>query len=134
MSGVARHSPARGRPASRLPLRLILGLALLHGCGHAASDESNGGLGAIDVAERVVERMEGIGKAVAGDVAIVVEDCDVKADGTCGESGEPPGQLATGVGGTTKLVDVVVGEAVDEAAGLVANVGECSGKRFKKCR
>ena len=130
MSGVAKHSPARGRPASRLPLRLILGLALLHGCGHAASDEANSGLGAIDVAERVVERMEGIGKAVDGDVRIGVLDCDVKVEGECGKSKA----LVADVGKSTEPAGEGAGDVVDEAAEIVANVGECSGKRFKKCR
>ena len=130
MSGVTKHSPARGRPASRLPLRLILGLVLLHGCGHAASDEANSGLGAIDVAERVVERMEGIGKAVDGDVRIVVVDCHVKVEGKCGESGP----TVTEVDKIAVPVDEGAGEVVNEAVTAIANVGECSGKRFKKCR
>ena len=130
MRGVSRHSPTRSRPASSVPFRLILGLALLHGCGHAASEETNGGLGEIDVAERVVERMEGIGRAVGGDVGIVVVDCDVKVEGKCRESGPP----VTEVGETTELIDEGAGEVVDEAAAALANVGECSGRRFKKCR
>lgn len=130
MSGVAKHSPARGRSASRLPLRLILGLALLHGCGHVASEDTNGGLGEIDVAERVVERMEGIGTAVDGDVRIVVLDCDGKVEGECGESKA----LVADVGKSTEPAGEGAGDAVDEAAEIVANVGECSGRRFKKCR
>ena len=130
MSGVAKHSPARGRPASRLPLRLILGLALLHGCGHAASDEANSGLEEIDVAERVADRMEGIGKVVAGDVRIVVVDCDGKVEGECAESKA----LVADIGKSNEPAGEGAGDAVDEAAEIAANVGECSGKRFKKCR
>ena len=129
MSGVAKHSPARGRPASRLSLRLILGLALLHGCGHVASDDANGRLG-IDVAERVVERMEGIGTSVDGDAGIIVVDCQVKVEGKCGESGPP----VTEIDKIAVPVDEGAGEVVDEAAAAIANVGDCSGKRFKKCR
>jgi len=110
--------------------RLILGLALLHGCGHVASEETNGGLGEFDAAGRVVERMEGVGTTVDGDVRIVVPDCDVKVEGKCGESQA----LVAEVGGSTESAGESAGDAVDEAAEIVANVGECSGKRFKKCR
>ena len=130
MRGVSSLSPARRRRASGAPFRLILGLALLHGCGHAASEETNGGLGEIEVAERVVERMEGIGTAVDGDVRIVVPDCDVRVEGKCGESKA----LVAEVGRSTESTGESAGDAVDEAAEIVANVGECSGRRFKKCR
>ena len=129
MKGVSSRSPARRRRASGAPFRLILGLALLHGCGHVASEDTNGGLGEIEVAERVVERVEGIGTAVDGDVRIVVPDCDGKVEGKCGESKAlaEAGKSAESAGGSA-------GDAVDVAAEIVANVGECSGKRFKKCR
>ena len=130
MRGVSSRSPARGRPASSAPFRLILGLALLHGCGHVAAEDTNGGLGEVDVAERVVERMEGIGTAVGGDVRIVVLDCDGKVEGECGESKA----LVADVGKSTEPAGEGAGDAVDEAAEIVANVGECSGRRFKKCR
>ena len=130
MRGVSSLSPGLRRRASGAPFRLILGLALLHGCGHAVSEETNGGLGEIEVAERVVERMEGIGTAVDGEVRIVVPDCDVKVEGKCGESKA----LVAEVGRSTTSAGESAGDAVDEAAEIVANVGECSGKRFKKCR
>lgn len=130
MRGGSSQSPARGRPASSALFRLILGLALLHGCAHVASEDTNGGLEEIDVAERVVERMEGIGTAVDGDVRIVVLDCDVKVEGECGESKA----LVAGVGKSTEPAGEGTDDAVDEAAEIAANVGECSGKRFKKCR
>ena len=82
------------------------------------------------MAERVVERMEGIGTAVDGDVRIVVLDCDGKVEGECGESKA----LVADVGKSTEPAGEGAGDAVDEAAEIVANVGECSGKRFKKCR
>ena len=130
MRGVSSQSSARGGRASSAPFRLILGLTLLYGCGHAASEETNGGLGEIEVAERVVERMEGIGTAVDGDVRIVALDCDVKVEGKCGESKA----LVAEAGRSTESAGEGAGDAVDEAAEIVANVGECSGKRFKKCR
>ena len=130
MRGVSSRSPARGRRASSVSFRLILGLALLHGCGHVASEETNGGLGEIDAAERVVERMEGDGTAVDGDVRIVVPDCDVKVEGKCGESTA----LVAEAGESTESAGESAGDAVDVAVEIVANVGECSGRRFKKCR
>ena len=130
MRGASSRSPARGRFALGVPARLTLCLVLLYGCGHAASEETNDGPGGIEPAERIAERVKGIGKAVDGDVGVVVVDCDVKGEGKCGESGP----LATGVGKVANLVDEGASDAVDGAARLVANVGECSGRRFKKCR
>ena len=130
MRGVSSQSRARGRRASSAPFRLILGLVLLHGCGHVASEETNGGLGGIEVAERVVECMEGIRTSVDGDVRIVALDCDVKVEGKCGESKA----FVAEVDRSTESAGESAGDAVDEAAEIVANVGECSGKRFKKCR
>ena len=130
MRVVSRLSRARGRIESSVLPRSVLCLALLSSCGHAVSGETNDGLAGIEPAERIAERVEGVGKAVDGDVGVVVVDCDVKGEGRCGESGPP----VTGVGKAANPVDEGVGDAVDEAAGLVANVGECSGRRFKKCR
>ncbi len=130
MRVASRLSPARGRFTSSVPARLTLCLALLHGCGHAASEETKSGIGETGSAGRVAERVEGIGRAVDGEVAVDVVECDVKSEGKCGESGPP----VTGVGKAAKLVDEGAGEVVEGAAGFVANVGECSGRRFKKCR
>ena len=109
---------------------MIVCLALLYGCGHAVSEETDRGLEETAVAERVADRMEGIGKVVAEDVRIVVVDCDGKAEGECGESKA----LVAGIGKSTTPAGEGAGDAVDEAAEIAANVGECSGKRFKKCR
>ena len=130
MRVASRRSPARGDFDSSVLSRLTLCLVLLCGCGHAVSGETNDGLEGIEPAERIAERVKGIGKTVAGGVGVVVVDCDVKAEGKCGESGPS----ATGVGKAANPVDEGAGDAVDGAVGLVANVGECSGRRFKKCR
>ena len=126
----SRFSPARGRFASSVPARLALCLVLLYGCGHAASEEAKSGIGETGSAGRVAERMEGIGRTVDGDVRIVVLDCDVKVEGKCGESKA----LVAEVGRPTESAGESAGDAVDETAEIVANVGECSGRRFKKCR
>ena len=130
MNGASRLSSARVRLQSSLLSRLIVCLALLYGCGHAVSEETDRGLDEIDVAERVADRMEGIGTAVVGNVGVVVVDCHVKVEGECGESGPP----VTKVDKTAVLVDEGAGEVVDQAVAATANIGECSGKRFKKCR
>ena len=126
----SRFSPACGGFASSVLARLALCLVLLYGCGHAASEETKSGIGETGSAGRIAERMEGIGRAVDGSVGVDAVDCDVRGEGKCGESGPS----ATEVGKVANLVDEGAGDAVDGAAGLVANVGECSGRRFKKCR
>ena len=130
MSSASSPSPTRVRIESSVLPRWIVCLVLLSGCGHAVSEETKGGVGETESAQRVAEHVEGIGRAVDGEVEIVVSECDVKGEGKCGESGSP----VAGVGKAAKLVDEGAGEAVDGAAGLVADVGECSGRRFKKCR
>ena len=130
MRGASRLSSARGRFASGGPARLTLCLVLLCGCGHAASEEAKSGIGETGSAELVAERVEGIGTAVDRDVRTVVLDCDVKVEGKCGESKA----LVAEVGRSTESAGEGAGDAVDEAAEIVANVGECSGRRFKKCR
>ena len=128
MRVVSRFSPARGRLESSVLSRLILCLVLLYGCTHAASEETKSEIGVTGSTGRVAERVEGIGRTVDGEAAVDVVDCDVTGEGKCGESGQP----VTGVGKSANLVDDGAGDAVDGAAGLVANVGECSGRRFKK--
>ena len=130
MKGASMLSPARVRHRSSVLSRLLVCLALLYGCGHAVSEETDRGLDEIDVAERVADRMEGTGTAVDGDIRIVVLDCDGKVEGKCGESGPP----VTEVDKIAVPVDEGAGEVVDEAVAAITNVGECSGKRFKKCR
>ena len=129
MRGVSRLSPARVRLQSSV-LRLLVCLALLYGCGHAVSEETDRGPDEIDVAERVGDRMEGIGTAVEGNAGVVVADCHVKVEGECGASGP----TVTKVDKTAVPVAEGAGEVVNEAVTAIANVGECSGKRFKKCR
>ena len=104
-----------------MPARLALCLVLLCGFGHTGAGETKRGIG---------ERAEGRGSAVDGTAGVHVVECDVKGGGKCAELGPP----VTGAGTAAHPVDEGAGEAVDEAAGPVSDVGECSGKRFKKCR
>ena len=130
MRGASRLSPARVRLQSSVLSRLLVCLALLHGCGHAVSEEAKNGIGETESAGRVAERVEGTGRAVDGEGGIVVVECDVKVGKRCGESGKP----VTDVGEAASRIDDGAGGVVDDAAERVANVGECSGRRFKKCR
>ena len=130
MRVVSRLSPAPRRIESSVLPRLIVCLALLSGCGHVVSEETKSGIGEAESAGRIAERVEGIGRAVDGNFGVDVVDCDGKGEGKCGESGPP----VTGVGKSARVVDEGAAGAADEVAGLVANVGECSGRRFKKCR
>ena len=127
---LSRRSPACGRLESSVPARWVLCLVLLCGFGHAGSGETKSGIGETGAAGRIAARVEGIGRVVDGEAGAHVVECDVKGEGKCAELGPP----VTGAGKAAHPVDEGAGEAVDAAAGPVANVGECSGKRFKKCR
>lgn len=130
MRGASRLSPARVRHRSSVLSRLLVWLALLYGCGHAVSEETRGGIGETEWAGRIAERVQGTGRAVGGEGGIVVVECDVKVGKRCGEPAEP----VTEVGEAASRIEGGAGGVVDDAAELVANVGECSGRRFKKCR
>ena len=133
--------PTRRRPESSPLPRLVVCLALLTGGGHAlpeetkrSTEETKGGTEAIESAGSIAQRLDGIAKAAGRDVGVVVARCNVKGEGSCGDSAEPSVRLATGAGGTAKPADAAPGEAANEPAGHVTSVGACSGRRFKKCR
>ena len=130
MKGASRLPPARVRHRSSVLSRLLVCLALLYGCGHAVSEETRSGIGETESEGRIVERVQGTGRAVDGDGGFVVVECDVKVERRCGESAKP----VTEVGEAASRIEEGTGGVVDDAAELVANVGECSGRRFKKCR
>ena len=100
-------------------LRLIICLAMLHGGGHASSGEVDNGEG-----DSVEPRVEGI-ERVAGNV---VGGHDEEG------GGRDPGTLVGRVGKAVGPVDGRAGEGADGAGGVFGIVGECVGKRFKKCR
>ena len=110
-------------------LRLTLCLVLLHGYGHVASEEMNGGCQEEELRNAPsVPDMTGqvpwksVGKVARGEAGKVEGD------------GKPSGMSATGDGSTTVPVVDGTGEAVDEAGEDSETVGDCVGTRFKKCR
>ena len=113
-----RPDPAN-RARLRTLFRLTVCLAMLHGCSHVSSQETSGGYRETDAAERIEERADGIARAVDMGAAIAVkgDDSDVGSDGKAME-----------------MVDEGAGEVVDDTGEALADAGECSGKRFKKCR
>ena len=111
-------------------LRLTFCLVLLHGCGHVSSEEVSGRTGENDATEWNEQQLEGIGGAVDRVVRKVVKDHGRKVEG----DGRDPEQSATGDARTTELVAEGAGEVVDEAGEIPGKVGECVGRRFKKCR
>ena len=103
-------------------LRLIICLAMLHGGGHASSGEVGNGEG--DSVEPVEPRVEGIATAAGN----VVGGHDEEG------GGRDPGTLVGSVGKAVEPVDGRAGEGAGGAGGVFGIVGECVGKRFKKCR
>ena len=111
-------------------LRLTFCLGILHGSGQVSSEEANGGYKESDAAEWNQEQTEGMGRAVDSGIEKVI-----KGDGKNIESdAKNPGQSVTGDGNAKKLVEEGAGERVDETDENLGKVGECTGKRFKKCR
>ena len=103
--------------------RLTLCAVLLLGFGHVSSEERNGIFKEIDGAKWNAEIVEGTARAVDGGVAVAVTHSDKKAE----VAGADPRESDEG--------DARATEPVDEGAGeVLVNVGECVGKRFKKCR
>ena len=102
---------------------LTLCAVLLLGFGHGSSEERNGKIKEIGAAAWNEEKVEGAARAVDGGVAVAVTHTDEQAE----VDGAGPRKSDEGDGGAT--------EPGDEGAGeVLVNVGECVGKRFKKCR
>ena len=109
--------------------RLTLCLVLLHGYGHVASEEMNGGCKEEEL------RNTPRGSDMTGQVPW--KSVGEVAGGEAGKvegDGKPSGISATGDGRAMVLVVDGTGEAVDEAGEDSATVGGCAGTRFKKCR
>ena len=131
MRTVSRFSPAPvclGGPGALF--RLTVCLAMLHACGHAASEAANGGYEASAAVERSETHPEGMGSASGGGSGFVVEHGDGKLEGDGGASGHP----IVAVRKATQPVDEVAGDVLGEPGEVSGQVGECSGRRFKKCR
>lgn len=111
-------------------LRLTVCLAMLHACGHAASEATTGGYGASVAMERGETHVEGMGSAAGRDSGLVVEH----GDGQLAGDGGAPGQPIVEVRKATQPVDEGAGDVLGEFEEVSGQVGECSGRRFKKCR
>ena len=115
---------------SSVLLRLVFCLGTLHGSGQVSSEEANAVYKENDPAEWNQAQAEGTGRAVESGIRKVVtgDGEDIESDA------KNPGQSVTGDGNPTKLVEEGEGKRGDETGEILGKVGECTGKRFKKCR
>ena len=104
--------------------RLALCAVLLLGFGHVSSEERNGKIKEIDAAAWNEENVEDAARAVDGGVAVAVTHTAGQAEV---DDGADPRKSDEGDGRATEPVDGGAGE-------VLVNVGECVGRRFKKCR
>ncbi len=105
-------------------------LVMLHACGYAASEATGGGHGASAAVERGTTHAEGRECASRRDAGFVVEQGDGKPEEEC----SAPGRSVIAVGKATEPVDEGAREVAGAAGVVTVQVGECSGRRFKKCR
>ena len=103
---------------------------MLHACGHAASEATNAGYGASAAVERSEAHAEETGSAADTGAGFVVEH----GDGQLAGDGGAPGQPIVEVRKATQPVDEGAGDVLGEFEEASGQVGECSGRRFKKCR
>ena len=110
-------------------LRLIFCLGIWHGSGQVSAEEANAGYKENDPAELNQAQAEGTGRAVDSGIKKVVKGDGENIESDAGN----PGQSVTVDGDATKSVEEGAGERVDETGENLEKVGECTGKRFKKC-
>lgn len=110
--------------------RLVFCLGLLLGSGWICAEEAHGRLEVNDSAEWTQAQAETVGDAVDGGIVKFV-----KGDGadTAGDTGSP-GRSAAGDRNATKPEEGEAGESADGTGEVPVMIGECTGKRFKKCR
>ena len=110
--------------------RLTVCLVLMHGCGHVASVETDGGFKGGDPRE-----YPSVSEMAGQDLAMeAVEEVVEGDDSTVGDEGNDPWMSVKGDGKPTELSEEGTVEVVDEASGEFGKTGECVGRRFKKCR
>ena len=110
--------------------RLVLCLGLLLGSGQTCAAEARGRLEANASAERNLAQAETAGDAVDGGIGKVVEGDGANTAGDTGSTG----RSTAGDRNATKPEDGEAGESADGTGEVPVMVGECTGKRFKKCR
>lgn len=110
--------------------RLAFCLVLLHGYCHVSSAQTMDGNEEVDAVEWHKGYVQGTGRAVYRTVGTVVE-----GDGeNVQRVGGGLANAVVGDGEATELVDEDASELVDATGEAFGAVGECSGRRFKKCR
>ena len=130
MRSVSRLSPASVYPGPGALLRLTVCLAMLHAGGHAGAETSGGGYGASAAVELGETHVEAKGGASGGGIGFVAAHGDGKVEG----DGDAPGQPIIAVGKVPGPIDEGAGEVAVGTGEVARPVGECSGRRFKKCR
>lgn len=110
--------------------RLTFCLGMLLGSGQICAEEAHGRLEVNDSAEWTQAQTESTGNAVGGGVGNVVEGDGANIESSAGN----PGQSAAGGGNATKPGEGEAGDSADRTGEVPVRVGECTGKRFKKCR
>ena len=115
---------------SKVSARLTFCLGMLLGSGQIFAEEAHGGLEASDSAEWNQAQAESTGSAVGGGIGKVVEGDGEDMHSDAGN----PEQSAAGDGSAAKPVEGEASESVAGTGEIPVKVGECTGKRFKKCR
>ena len=110
--------------------RLTFCLGMLLGSGEMFAEEAHGGLAVNDSAERNRAQAESTGSAIASGIGKVVRGAGADIESIAGN----PGQSATGDGSATKPEEGGASESVAGTGEIPVKVGECTGRRFKKCR
>ena len=115
---------------ARVLTRLTFCLGMMLGSGQICAAEAHGGLEVNDSAEWNQAQAESAGGAVESGIGKVVTGNGSDIESSAGN----PGQSAAGDGNATKPEEGDAGESVDGTGEIPVRVGECTGKRFKKCR
>ena len=111
-------------------IRLVFCLGLLLGSGRTCAEEAHGRLEVNGSAEWTQAQGGGTGGAVDSGIGEVVEGDGANIERSAGS----PGQSAAGDGNATKPQEGEAGDSADGTDGIPVMIGECTGKRFKKCR
>lgn len=111
-------------------IRLVSCLGLLLGSGHTYAAEAHGRLEVNGSAEWTQAQAEGTGSAIGGSIGKVVEGDGANSERRAGS----PGQSAAGDRNATKSEEGEADESADGIGEVPVMIGECTGKRFKKCR
>lgn len=110
--------------------RLTFCLGMLLDSGQICAEEAHGGLEVNDSAEWNQAQAESTGSAVGGGIGKVVEGDGENIENDAGN----PGPSVAGDGNATKPEEGEAGESAGRTGEIPVRVGECTGKRFKKCR